>query len=115
MYLLLLGLLPMVAIAGLLHLRLAVRRTLVQLAVCLALTFAAGTLSTQWQRARVDHAISTASPGERFHLAVLGYDEASRPTKLSLAVVLVGLLPFTVGELRRGRRSAAARPAAPPP
>jgi hypothetical protein len=42
-------------------------------------------------------------PQEKLRLAVAGYDGASRPAKLALAVVFMGLIPF-IGELRRGRR-----------
>ena len=106
MYLLLFGFLPLVTIAGLLHLILSIRRSFVQLAVCLVLTFAAGTLTTSWQRSRVSYAVMTTVPAERLHLAIVGYDEAGRPAKLGFAIVLFGLFPYTIGELRRSRRKA---------
>lgn len=46
-----------------------------------------------------------ARPEERLQLAARGYREANRPFELSLAIVLVGLLPYALGELRRSRKS----------
>jgi len=106
MYLLLFGLAPLVAVSGLLHLILASRNSLLQLCVCLALTLGVGILVTGVFRSRVPSTVAFAHPDERLHLAVAGYSEANRPFELSLAIVLAGLLPYTLGEIRRSRKSA---------
>jgi len=107
MYLLLFGLAPLVALSGLLHLILASRNSFLQLCICLALALSVGVLATGVLRSRVASVLSMARPDERLHLAVAGYREASRPFELSLAITLAGLLPYTLGEMRRrGKRAA---------
>jgi hypothetical protein len=110
MYLLLFGLAPLVALSGLLHLILASRNTFVQLCICLALTLGVGLVGTSVERSRVANAVSLARPDVRLQLAILGYREANRPIELSLVIVLAGLLPYTLGELRRSRRGASGSP-----
>jgi len=56
-------------------------------------------------RSRGAYAVSFARPEEHLQLAVAGYREASRPLELSLAIVLTGLLPYVLGEIRRNRKS----------
>jgi integral membrane sensor domain MASE1 len=107
MYLLLFGLAPLVAICGLLHLILASRNSFLQLCLCLALVLGVGILATGLQRSRVANLLAMARPDERLHLAIAGYREANRPFELSLAIGLAGLLPCTLGEIRRGRKHAA--------
>jgi hypothetical protein len=106
MYLLLFGLAPLVAISGLLHVILASRNSFLQLCLCLVLTLGAGVLATGWERSRVANALATARPNDRLQLAVAGYGEANRPFELSLAISLPGLLPYTLGEIRRSRKKA---------
>ncbi len=106
MYLLLFGLAPLVAISGLLHLILASRNSLLQLCLCLALTLGGGIFVTGVFRSRVVDAVTLARPEEHLQLAVAGYREANRPFELSLAIVLAGLLPYALGEIRRGKKSA---------
>jgi hypothetical protein len=104
MYLLFFGLAPLVALSGLLHVVLASRNSLLQLILCLALTLSLGLLVTGVCRSRIANVVSMARPGERLHLAVVGYSEANRPFELSLVITFAGLLPFAVGEIRRSRR-----------
>jgi hypothetical protein len=107
MYLLLFGLAPLVALSGLLHLILASRNSFLQLCICLGLALSVGALATGVLRSRVTSVLSLARPEERLHLAVAGYREANRPFELSLAITLAGLLPYTLGEIRRrGKRAA---------
>jgi hypothetical protein len=110
MYLLLFGLAPLVALSGLLHVILASRNSFVQLCICLTLTLGMGHLATSTQRSRVANAVALARPDERLQLAILGYREANRAIELSLAIGLAGLLPYTLGELRRSRKRAAGSP-----
>jgi hypothetical protein len=51
-----------------------------------------------------------AHPEERLNLAIAGYREANRPFELALAIGLCGLLPYSLGELRRHRRGSGAPP-----
>jgi hypothetical protein len=106
MYLLLFGLAPVVAVSGLLHLILAGRNSFLQLCLCLALTLGVGILVTGVYRSRVADVVTVAHPDERLQLAARGYSEANRPFELSLAIVLAGLLPYALGEIRRSRKSA---------
>ena len=106
MYLLLFGLAPLVAVSGLLHLILASRNSFRQFCMCLALTLGVGVLTTVLYRSRVAGILPTAHPFERLHFAIAGYREANRPFELSLAIVLAGLLPYVLGEIRRSRKSA---------
>jgi hypothetical protein len=106
MYLLLFGLAPLVALSGLLHLILASRNSFLQLCVCLALTLGVGILVTGVFRSRIPEVVTLARPGDRLQLAARGYSEANRPFELSLAIVLAGLLPYALGEIRRSRKSA---------
>lgn len=110
MYLLLFGLAPLVAISGLLHLILAGRNSFLQLCLCLALTLGVGIFVTGVFRSRVPDSVALARPDERLHLAIAGYSEANRPFELSLAIVLAGLLPYALGEIRRSRKSASRAP-----
>jgi hypothetical protein len=112
MYLLLFGLAPLVALSGLLHLILASRNSFLQLCVCLALTVGVGILVTGVFRSRVAEVVAVAHPDERLQLAARGFSEANRPFELSLAIVLAGLLPYALGEIRRSRKSAARDPRA---
>lgn len=104
MYLLLFGLAPLVAVSGLLHLILAGRNSFLQLCLCLALTLGLGISVTGVFRSRVASAVASSHPDERLHLAVAGYSEANRPFELSLAIVLAGLPPYALGEIRRGKK-----------
>ena len=104
LYLLLFGLAPLVAISGLLHLILAGRSSLLQLCLCLALTLGVGIFVTGVFRSRVPSTLAFARPEERLPLAIAGYVEANRPFELSLAIVLAGLLPYALGEIRRSRK-----------
>jgi hypothetical protein len=112
MYLLLFGLAPLVALSGLLHLILASRNSFLQLCICLALPLGVGIFVTGLFRSRVADILAVARPDERLHLAVAGYREANRPFVLSLAIVLAGLLPYVLGEIRRSRKSASRDPRA---
>jgi hypothetical protein len=105
MYLLLFGLAPLVAVSGLLHLVLASRNSFLQLCLCLALTLGVGTFMTGVFRSRVPDTVALVRPDERLQLTVAGYREANRPFELSLAIVLAGLLPYALGEIRRSRKS----------
>jgi hypothetical protein len=104
MYLLLLGLMPMVLMTGLLHLIAARRWSLAWLTLGLVLTFATGAITTQAHRSRVREALAMAYPQEKLQLAIAGYREANRPLRFALLIVVAGLLPFTAGEIRRARR-----------
>jgi hypothetical protein len=106
MYLLLFGLAPLVAVSGLLHLILAGRNSFLQLCLCLTLTLGVGILVTGVFRARVADVVAVAHPDERLQLAARGFSEANRPFELALAIVLAGLLPYALGEIRRTRKSA---------
>ena len=106
MYLLLFGLAPLVAICGLLHVILASRSSFLVLCLGLALSLGAGMLGTGGNRLRVAGVLPTARPEDRLHLAILGYREANRPFELALAITLAGLFPYTLGEMRRQRKSA---------
>ena len=106
MYLLLFGLAPLVAVSGLLHLILASRSSFLQLCLCLALTLGVGIFVTGVFRSRVVDAVTLARPEEHLQLAVAGYREANRPFELALAIVVAGLLPYTLGEIRRSRKRA---------
>jgi hypothetical protein len=114
MYLLLFGLGPLVAISGLLHLILASRNSLLQLCVCLALTLAVGIFVTGVFRSRVANTVSFAHPDERLQLAARGYSEGNRPFELSLAIVLAGFFPYSLGEIRRSRRTTLRTTSVPP-
>jgi hypothetical protein len=105
MYLLLFGLAPLVAISGLLHIILASRNSFLQLCLFLALTLGLGTYVTGLFRSRVADTVSFARPEEHLELAVAGYREANRPFELSLAIVLAGLLPYALGEIRRSKKT----------
>ena len=105
MSLLLFGFLPLVAIAGLLHLILSNRKSFLVLCLALGLTVGVGLLATGWNRSRVVDAMAAARPDLRLRLAVVGYGEANRPFQLSLAITLAGLLPTTLGEMRRSKRA----------
>jgi len=107
MYLLLFGLAPLVGISGLLHLILAGRNSFLQLCLCLALTLGVGIFATGLYRSRVPGTVALARPDERLHLAIAGYGEANRPFELSLAIVLAGVLPYALGEIRRSRKNLA--------
>jgi hypothetical protein len=106
MYLLLFGLAPLVALSGLLHLILASRNSFLQFCLCLALPLGIGIFVTGVFRSRVADILAAARPDERLPLAVAGYGEANRPFELSLAIVLTGLLPYVLGEIRRSKKSA---------
>ena len=105
MYILLFGLAPLVALAGLFHIILANRKSFVQLCFSLALPLSSGIWMTTVFRSRNAAAIADALPKNHLELAVRGYPEANRPFELALVIVLAGLLPFTLGEIRRSRKS----------
>ncbi len=107
MYLLLFGLAPLVALSGLLHLILASRNSFLQLCLCFGLTLGTGLVATSSERGRVGRIVAMARPEERLHLAIAGYRGANRPLAVSLVIGLGGVLPYTLGEMRRSRRSAA--------
>ena len=115
MYLLVFGLAPLVAVSGLLHLILASRNSFREFCLCLALTLGVGVLTTGVYRSRVAAAVTVAHSDERLQLAARGYSEANRPFELSLAIVLAGLLPYTLGEIRRSRKSASRTVTITPP
>jgi hypothetical protein len=110
MYLLLFPLAPLVMLAGLLHLIVASRKSFLLLCLCLALTLGAGLAGTGWYRRQMATILPMAHPEERLSLAIAGYREANRPFKLALAIGLCGLLPYSLGELRRHRRGSGAPP-----
>jgi hypothetical protein len=105
MYVLLFGLAPLVALSGLLHLVVASRNSFLQLCLLLALTLGLGTFMTGMFRSRVASAVSFARPEEHLQLAVASYREVNRPFELALVIVLIGLLPYALGEVRRKRKS----------
>ena len=106
MDILLFGLAPLVALSGILHIILAGRRSFILLCLTLVLTLGVGLFVTGILRSRVPDIVSIACPELHLGLAVAGYREANRPLELAFIIVLAGLLPYFVGELRRRHLSA---------
>jgi len=105
-HILLLGSGPLVVLLGIIHIILASRKSFILLCLALALTLGAGLFMTSIFRSRVADAVSMARPEQHLGLAVAGYSEANRPLQLAFVIVLAGLLPYSVGEIRRRHRSA---------